>query len=452
MHPQVEVLNKQVDAVHISAALTLRERQAMNILISNAMKTNAVGHVEIDWRHSMPMRELLARLGENTRNYSRTRATLDGLVDKKIQWAYTDSRSKHHYGNTSLLAGYAIDDGQLSYSYSAVLVDRLLQPEVFARLNMGVQSLFTHFHSLALYENCARYRDLGHTAWWSLEQFRGLMGVGHRTAYLAFKELNRWVIKPATEDCNRNSEIRVEPEFRRQGRAVVAIRFAIGDNPEYTGPRFPSSKRLDKLVDDSVVETDPDLFEHLLGFGIDHSRAADLMSRFDHERIRGNLRVVADRYQRSPDKITNLASYTVSAIVNDYRPAQVCQQQVLAFAAQPEPESQEDPVETAKRAARDCLLDFESRDLPAYLVDQWQASQSSKTLAVERENFYDEVLAPNALFAKSYRENPDKKSLNALWRNWIRSNRISEPTESDHQNAAQALGIDLHDLRLRAAL
>lgn len=50
--------------------------------------------------------------------------------------------------------------------------------------------------------------------------------------YDDFKRLSAFVVKKSCEEINAVSDIRVVPEYRREGRKVVAIRFAVEENPQ----------------------------------------------------------------------------------------------------------------------------------------------------------------------------------------------------------------------------
>jgi plasmid replication initiation protein len=82
-----------------------------------------------------------------------------------------------------------------------------------------------------LYENCVRFKNVKSTGWWDLEKFRRLMGA-EAAMYDDFKRLSAFVVKKSCEEINAVSDIRVVPEYRREGRKVVAIRFAVEENPQ----------------------------------------------------------------------------------------------------------------------------------------------------------------------------------------------------------------------------
>ncbi|MES1951507.1 MULTISPECIES: replication initiation protein [unclassified Salinisphaera] len=238
--PRASILQKRVNAVHWSAPFTLKERQCANVLLENAMSEEA-GHESVDsfkkrreYRIYLP--DLVEALFGNRGNRDRIKRTLDGLLNKRVDWAVTGRNASKEWGASTWLGGYVVRDRYLYYSYSPQLVDAILEPQLYARLNVSIQNRIRSNHTQCLYENCARYRDPGATRVWTIDEFRRLMRLLDRRSYKDFKNLNRAVIKPAVKEINEQTELFVKLVTKQQGNAVIGLYFEISENAAYDGP------------------------------------------------------------------------------------------------------------------------------------------------------------------------------------------------------------------------
>ena len=157
---------------------------------------------------------------------------MKGLAETVAEWDMLDAKGRQEWGVSSLLSYAKLKGGICEYAYSPALAEKLHDPKVFAQINLNIQRRFSSGHALALYENCYRFVRTGSTGWWSLDLFRRLMGVDGSSYYEIFKHLNAKIIKPAVAEVNKTSNIIITPEIRKQGRAVVEIRFRIKEKPQ----------------------------------------------------------------------------------------------------------------------------------------------------------------------------------------------------------------------------
>ena len=224
------VLKKHVAAVHTSGELSLVERKIANILLLNAYD-NLVPSDGSDARHTIPVSYLGHMVGwEESKNVTALKAALRSLQKTVVEFNVLKD-GREDWESMSLLSYARVRDGLCTYGYVGELARKLHDPEVFATINVGVQKRFKGGYSLTLYENCVRFKNVKSTGWWDLEKFRRLMGA-EAAMYDDFKRLSAFVVKKSVEEINAVSDIRVVPEYRREGRKVVAIRFAVEENPQ----------------------------------------------------------------------------------------------------------------------------------------------------------------------------------------------------------------------------
>jgi len=220
-------VKKHVAAIHVSGKLTLLQRKLSNVLLLNAYDM-----LTRQQSFQMDARTLCLMVGYNSNDFDTLKQSLRGLAETVAEWDMLDAAGRQEWGVSSLLSYAKLKGGVCEYAYSPALAEKLSDPKVFALINLNIQRRFTSGHALALYENCYRFHRTGSTGWWPLDTFRRLMGVDGSNYYESYKHLNAKIIKPASAEVNRTSNIIVTPEVRKRGRAVTDIRFAIKANPQ----------------------------------------------------------------------------------------------------------------------------------------------------------------------------------------------------------------------------
>ncbi len=222
-----ETVKKNVAAIHISGKLTLLQRKLSNVLLLNAYDTLTSATT-----HTIDARTLAMMVGYNSNDFDTLRSSLRALAETVAEWDMLDEEGRQEWGVSSLLSFAKLKNGICEYAYSPALAQKLFDPKIYALINVHIQRNFSSGHGLALYENCYRFVRTGSTGWWTLDVFRKLMGVDGSDYYSSFKHLNAKIIKPAVTEVNKSSDIVIEPEFRKKGRAVTDLRFRIRENPQ----------------------------------------------------------------------------------------------------------------------------------------------------------------------------------------------------------------------------
>ena len=296
-------VKKNVAAIHVSGKLTLLQRKLSNVLLLNAYDTLTTRRA-----HRIDARTLALMIGYNSNDTDTLKGALRGLAETVAEWNMLDEKGREEWGVSSLLSYAKLKDGVCDYAYSPALADKLHDPKVFALINLNIQRQFTGGHALALYENCFRFINTGSTGWWPLDVFRRLMGVEGSDYYLSYKHLNAKVIKPALAEVNRVSDILIEAETRKQGRAVSDIRFLIKRNPQLA--------ILD--LDDGEGLRKGSVYAQLKDLGLSDRLARQWLSEHGEEFIAEKLSLVQSQSDvRSPVK------YLAAAIERDFQPSEV---------------------------------------------------------------------------------------------------------------------------------
>jgi hypothetical protein len=309
----VEV-KKHVGAIHVKGSLLLLQRKAANALLLNAYEELPDDSVK---EHSVRVSELAAAIGYDSNDHETLKRTLEALVDLKITWNLLDPAGQREWGVGSFLASARIKGGVCRYAYPAPLRELLYNPQIYARVNLAVQTRFSSGPALALYENCLRFLKVGTTGWISLEDWRGLLGVGDGQ-YPEYKRFRSKVLTPSVKQVNEHSDIRIAMETKREKRRVAALRFSVERGPAL------DENALEVVIEAVAGESgagasDPgaEVRVRLAEFGLTEAQAADLTAEFAADRVDRNLSFVEDKLASGGD-VKNLAAYTVAAVRGDY--------------------------------------------------------------------------------------------------------------------------------------
>ncbi|WP_448506390.1 replication initiation protein [Immundisolibacter sp.] len=272
LKPPNEQVKKHVAAIHTSGVLSLLERKMVNVLLLNAYDALLTRRT-----HTLPIKHLCAMLGwDESNNIERLQDVLRKLASTAVEFNMMED-GKEVWRVMSMLSYGEIKDGICTYRYDEYLAERLYDPEIYATINIGIQRRFEGSYALTLYENCLRYKVVGSTGWWELNRFKKIVGAS-AAVYDEFKYLKRDVIIKPVEEINRISDIQLVPEFQKQGRKVIAVRFFITENPQQTLLK-------PVIQDDHEAIRESEIFKRLLEHGIGE-RLAILWILQDEERAR----------------------------------------------------------------------------------------------------------------------------------------------------------------------
>ena len=317
-------LKKHVGAVHVRGRLSLLQRKISNILLLNAYEELPDREV---FEHTIRLRTLADVAGFDSNDHALIREALEALVDVKIKWNLLGQDGEEEWGVSSFLAQAVTKGGVCRYAYPPELRRKLFNPEIYARINLSVQERFGSGYALALYENCVRFRKVGTTGWIELGRWRDLLGL-EGGQYEAFKYLNRDVLKPAVEEVNAFSDIRLKMETKRERRRVTALKFWVEEDPqlklELGGAGGDRTRVLGEktLPDPRAMAPEPEalrgpLQQRLVAFGLTDAQALDASTEYEEDLITRNLDYVEAELERGRT-VRTVAAFTLDAFRKDY--------------------------------------------------------------------------------------------------------------------------------------
>ena len=390
----VEV-KKHVGAIHVKGSLLLLQRKAANALLLNAYEELPDDSVK---EHSVRVAELAAAVGYDSNDHETLKRALEALVDLKVTWNLLDPEGQREWGVGSFLASARIKGGVCRYAYPAPLRELLYNPQIYARVNLAVQTRFSTGPALALYENCLRFLKVGTTGWISLEDWRGLLGVGDGQ-YPEYKRFRSKVLTPSVKQVNEHSDIRIAMETKRERRRVAAIRFSVERGPALDQAAVEADPALEVVIEAVVGEPGgdaagpgADVRARLGEFGLTEAQAADLTAEFAADRVERNLGFVEDKLAGGGD-VKNLAAYTVAAVRGDYeksgraanRKRTAAQREAAEKAAAAQQALFPSPAASVLQASEDDAEDRELDAAVAALSDEERVALDAEAVALLRE-------------------------------------------------------------------
>ena len=257
--------------------------------------------------HQIQIKALCDLIGYDSHDHKSIKNALVDLLSTVIEWNLMNDRYQTDEGvwnASSIIADASIDGSICTYSYSNKMRKLLYRPHIYGRLDMKVQSRFQSSYGLALYENCNRYQDIGHTPWFEMAKFRRLMGV-EDYKYKVFRDFEQKVLNKAIEEVNKYSPIHISVLIRKEKRKVVAIQFQImRQNIILTAPSATYQQQIAK---------------YLAMFGLSARQITNVMNKYELEYIHDKIRLVEASSSFKNGLINNTGKYLLCALKDDYK-------------------------------------------------------------------------------------------------------------------------------------
>jgi len=298
-------LKKHVAMVHCANKLTLVQRK-----IANALLYNAFDDIATKDRHEIPIRHLCSLIGYDSHDYKLVKKALVALISTVLEWNLLDGEKLEESGvwnASAIIADASIQGPICSYSYSHKMRQLLSRPEIYARLNMGIQAKFKSSYGLALYENCVRYQKVHRTPWLELDMLRKLMGVTDNK-YPRYKNFKQRVIDTALNEVNLYSNLNVSMQEQRVSRRVSAVQFSIHD--KVTPQKNLTQQPIQNNFAAELTRT----------FGLTESQALSAMKEFSEDYIGEKIKLVKNSKSYIEGKINHLGPYLLKALKEDFQP------------------------------------------------------------------------------------------------------------------------------------
>jgi hypothetical protein len=309
-------LKKHVAAVHANTPnYSLTHRKAVNAMLVAArqevvqkcgdrddVKNYLRSLRGIEVNHEVTLKDFKTDIDYGSRDHEFLRKVLTDIASTPLQYNIISATGEKEWEVIPILSYAKISRNKVTFRFPSELREDLLNPEVYATIDLAIQNKFISGHALALYENTYRFIKLGKTPFISLAHIKGMLGIDLK-AYPEFKYFNREVIKKAVKEINRLSNVIItEVVPKKKGNAISSLQFIL-DTPK-TGDFFEESAA---SIEESDIESS--LYE----FGLSKAQIKKLFEKGDYEYLLNCISNLHSEFNKRSD-IQNIPAYAWSSL------------------------------------------------------------------------------------------------------------------------------------------
>lgn len=289
---------KPVQVVHSKprAPMSLLQRKLANAWLKNAVETPADSG---GW-WTIGVLSMAHDIGFDSNNREYLRGSALELMRIVFEWDVIAPESRRALWKASVLfPEVEIRSDSIRYQISSQLRDRVLNPEIYALIDMNVVRKFRRGSSLALYEHCVRFEKIGRTTPVPWKELRDIVlgESAEARSYQEYKYFKSKVLNSAIAEINSGSDIDIQLEQSKIGRTVTTLQFLVTKKPS---------------LDDTAI-----LDEETLGavgamvhLGVPQSEAKRLAKKHTAARIKEAMAYTQARMaDKKASKVANPAAY-----------------------------------------------------------------------------------------------------------------------------------------------
>lgn len=268
---QPSIVRKPVETLSLvptSGKVTVLGRKTWNVLLHLAQDQAVEGQDT----YRATLADVVAGIDFNSRNLSIIKGHLRALMATTVEWQSPTAGEGERWDGCSMLAHASLETvrGQtwVEWSYAPNVRGELLNPNIFARLNLSVISELRTIAAVALYESCARYKAVGQTGrkpwrWWAPVLLGRPDDDLQKLDYRFFK---RDTLRPAIAEINAVSDIEVDLLEHKQGRFVNELQFTVKEKRRHTARDLASTRPVNLALVGraAAIDIDQAKFERLL--------------------------------------------------------------------------------------------------------------------------------------------------------------------------------------------
>lgn len=290
---------KPVETIAIipkSGKVTLLTRKLFNVLLDIAQQHNQKMGEDVPV-YRTALSKITTNASFNSNDTALIKEHLRKMNSIQVEWNPGKSKDvQRRWGVTSLVAeAEVIEDPHthrtfIEWSYSPKLKKRLLEPEVYTRISLQMQSSLRSGASLSLYEICYRYSTSPNSLtmrepweWWRPALTGSPDDEMEKDTYREYKYFKRDVLKPAISEVNSVTDLTVELIEHKEGRRIVELQFKVTRKAQSSLP----------LIDRSLLNMG--LIKKMLDLGLTQEEAERIYSDTEESLIEVSLKAVETR-------------------------------------------------------------------------------------------------------------------------------------------------------------
>lgn len=296
---------KAVQVVHSKprAPLSLLQRKLSNAWLKNAVETQ----MDAQGWWCISTSSMAADIGFDSNNRAYLRDSALELMQIVFEWDVVAPEKKRVLWKASVLYPEVEIIGDIiRYQISSQLRQSVLNPDMYALIDLNIVKKFRRASSLAIYEHCIRYEKIGRTADVEWNKFRDIT-LGESTdskTYKEYKHFKSKVLKLAVAEINTESDIIVELKETLIGRRINTLHFIVVKKHDTSNS---------EPIDESVLE----LVGEMVELDIQQSEAKRIAKTSSFEEIKAALNYTKKRIaDKTAQPIENSAAYFRQSLKN----------------------------------------------------------------------------------------------------------------------------------------
>lgn len=271
-------------------SLTVTGRKAYDVMLWIAQR----GTPAADGGYSSPVSSILRGYGSTTKASERVQRYIEQMVQTTVLWRPLAASEQA----TPMLEGFegtapdAISDeartfpllaearlyvrggeAWVTWYYPPSIKEQLISPERWAQLELNSIARLSTYTAVALYEICARYKDVpgGLTSRHEPNFWTSVLREGGGIKPREFRKFKNELLIPAIHDINARTEINVELVEHREHGSLVSVQFRV----------VKAAQRQHQVPQPADVT----LVMHAARLGISETELDGLLQKFDELRI-----------------------------------------------------------------------------------------------------------------------------------------------------------------------
>ena len=305
---------KAVQVLHSKprAPMSLLQRKLANVWLKNAMVTQADDQ---GW-YSIPIRLMAVDVGFDSNNREYLKQSAEQLMRIVFEWDVVAPEHKRVLWKASVLfPEVEIRPDILRYQISRQLRDHVLNPEMYALIDMNVVRKFRKAASIPIYEFCVRFEKINITAEVPWQEFRDMV-LGEsseaKASYAEYKYFKQKVLNPCIAEINAESTVSIALLETKIGRRINTIRFSVQRRPDL-------ATEGESISDEQHLE----LVAEMVHLGVPQSEARKLMRNHSASDVRAAVDFTKKRNaEKRGNKLENPAAYFRQALTTGWGKAQ----------------------------------------------------------------------------------------------------------------------------------
>ncbi len=223
-----DTFRKAVQVIHSKPKqpLSLVQRKIGNAWLKHALGTQPSD----DGWWAISVRKLAGEIGFDSNNHQHLKSAAEALMSIVFEWDVIAPEAKRIMWKASVMfPEIELHADTVKFQFSSQMRERLLNPEIYALIDMNVVRKFRRSSSLALWEHCVRYEKIGRTGeveWHLLRDMILGQDTGSKT-YDEYKFFKSKVLKPSLAEITEASEHEVTMIENKIGRRISTLQFVI---------------------------------------------------------------------------------------------------------------------------------------------------------------------------------------------------------------------------------